>query len=505
MSSMLHRVLGDIAAFSAAGGLRLRSYQRSAAAAILRSVFEARGDSIVILFPRQSGKNELQAQLEAYLLLLFSGQDAELLKVSPTWKPQSLNALRRLQRVLERNPLSAAFGWQKESGYLYRVGRARIAFLSGAPESHIVGATASLLLEVDEAQDVTIEKFDKEIAPMAASTNATRVFWGTAWNDQTLLARELRSAQAAEQRDGRQRTFRITAEDVGRECPAYAAFVAAQVQRLGRAHPLIRTQFFSEEISHLTGLLTEERQQRMRGNHAFQSHPQPGTLYAFTLDVAGEESESAAAANVRRDATALTIFALDLSRLNDPLLCGPIYRVVQRAQWVGVAHTQLYAALLTLAQTWQPRYLVVDATGIGAGLASFLGRALPGRVLPFLFNRSTKSALGWAFLAILETGRFQEANPDLPGGEALQRTLAERFWQQGRACQMETDGLQHSLRWSVPEAARIGSNGELLHDDLLVSAALCAVLEEQPWPRSRRSASLLRAADPLTAIDRGGF
>jgi hypothetical protein len=31
-----------------------------------------------------------------------------------------------------------------------------------------VGATASLLLEVDEAQDVEIGKYDKEIAPMAA-------------------------------------------------------------------------------------------------------------------------------------------------------------------------------------------------------------------------------------------------------------------------------------------------------------------------------------------------
>jgi hypothetical protein len=51
-----------------------------------------------------------------------------------------------------------------------------IHFLSAAPSSNIVGATVSLLLECDEAQDVEIAKWDKEIAPMAASTNATRVF-----------------------------------------------------------------------------------------------------------------------------------------------------------------------------------------------------------------------------------------------------------------------------------------------------------------------------------------
>ena len=47
-----------------------------------------------------------------------------------------------------------------------------------------MGATASLLLEVDEAQDVAINKFDKDIDPMADSSNATRIFWGTAWTRQ---------------------------------------------------------------------------------------------------------------------------------------------------------------------------------------------------------------------------------------------------------------------------------------------------------------------------------
>ena len=81
--------------------------------------------------------------------------------------------------------------WKKESGYIYKLNTARIYFLSGGPEANIVGATASTLLEVDEAQDVQIAKFDKDINPMAASTNATRVFWGTAWTSKTLLAREL--------------------------------------------------------------------------------------------------------------------------------------------------------------------------------------------------------------------------------------------------------------------------------------------------------------------------
>jgi hypothetical protein len=45
----------------------------------------------------------------------------EMVKVSPTWKPQSLNAMRRLERVLSRNLLTRG-QWRKESGYIYPAG-----------------------------------------------------------------------------------------------------------------------------------------------------------------------------------------------------------------------------------------------------------------------------------------------------------------------------------------------------------------------------------------------
>lgn len=176
----IKKLLLDVTLFiENASGLTLRTYQQGVAEAVLQSILQGAGRSFVVIFPRQSGKNELQAQLETYLLTLFSETNAELVKVSPTWKPQSYNAMHRLERVLDSNVLVRTV-WSKEQGYIYRVGSAHLYFFSGQPRSNIVGATASLLLEVDEAQDVLISKFDKEIAPMAASANATRVFWGTA-------------------------------------------------------------------------------------------------------------------------------------------------------------------------------------------------------------------------------------------------------------------------------------------------------------------------------------
>jgi len=480
-------------------GIRLRAYQREVALAVIDSVLRRRGLRFVVVFPRQSGKNELQAQIEAYLLAVLHGEDAEMVKVSPTWKPQSLNAMRRLKRVLEKNTLTRG-RWGKEHGYIFRLGRARALFFSGEPTSHIVGATASTLLQVDEAQDVGIEKYDKEIAPMAASTNATRVFWGTAWTSQTLLARELRAARAAEQSDGVRRAWVLNAEAVSAEVPAYGRFVAEQVARLGRSHPLVRTQFFSEEIDGGGGMFPPERIARTSGTHLPLDDPRPGATYALLLDVAGEDEaaggdptgQAAALANPRRDATALTVVSVT------PAPAGlPVYRCVARRQWVGVRHAELFQTLLGLAHHWSARRIVIDATGVGAGLASFLSRALPGRVIPFTFSAASKSKLGWDFLALVDAGRWQE-----PAAAATRfPVLTADFQRQLTFCQYEVlPGPERHMRWGVPDGTRDPASGELLHDDLLISAALATVLDGLPWAASG-PAGIVRARDPLEEMD----
>ncbi len=55
-----------------ASGRKLREYQAGVCEAICDSVLHGRGLTFVVMFPRQSGKNELQAQLETYLLALFN-------------------------------------------------------------------------------------------------------------------------------------------------------------------------------------------------------------------------------------------------------------------------------------------------------------------------------------------------------------------------------------------------------------------------------------------------
>jgi hypothetical protein len=103
------------------------------------------------------------------------------------------------------------------------------------------------------------------------------------------------------------------------------------------------------------------------------------------LDVAGEDEDApdgpgsgvSVGRERRRDSTALTVVEVDTSTVRDALVARPTYRVVDRREWVGTKHTALHRTLVDLARNvWHARYVVVDATGIGAGLASFLGAAL---------------------------------------------------------------------------------------------------------------------------------
>jgi len=468
--------------------LNLRTYQEKVARAIVHSITHSLGFSIVVMFPRQSGKNELQAQILTYLLTLLQQSQSEIVQISPTWKPQSLNAMHRLERVLENNLLVSS-SWHKSSGYIYQVGRSRVTFLSGSPEAHIMGATASTLLSIDEAQDIQISKYDRDIAPMAASTNATRVFWGTAWTNKTLLARERRNALASQEIDGIQRVYVLDADQVAAEVPAYGLFVANQVANMGRNHPMVKSQYYSEEIDAEGTFFSASRIALIKGSHASQVEPVLGHSYAFLVDVAGEDEASDA--DLRHDATSLTIVEVDLSTLQDELVNKPIYRVIGRQEWLGNNHVSIYHQLKALSDHWDPRFIVIDATGIGAGLASFLDTAFPHKVISFIFSSASKSKLGWDFLGMIETGRFKDYSP--------RDHLQDKFFNQlEHVIQSVASGPGHLLSWSVPDGTRDPATGDLVHDDLVISAALCTVLDDRSWGRA--ISEVIAPVDPLDTL-----
>jgi hypothetical protein len=473
----------------------LRRYQVEPARAILDSILNDRGLSFAVMMSRQAGKNELSAQIEAYLLNLYCRRGGQIVKASPTFKPQTINSILRLTDRLD-NPWNRG-RWRRREGYIVELGKARALFFSAEPSANVVGGTADILLECDEAQEVTPAKWEKDFVPMGASTNVTTVYWGTAWTSTTMLAQTIAHLQRLESRDGLRRVFKYDADAVGAEVPSYARHVRAQVQKLGRQHPLVKTQYFLEEIDGDGGMFDPLRRALMRGRHDRQHEPAPGRRYAFLIDVGGEDEqagdalERAMLANKKRDATALTVV-----EVRGQYGSLPTYRVATRRLWVGTRHTALHGILLALARQWRPAWIVIDATGVGAGLASFLARALGDAVLPILFSARVKSDLGWNFLGVVETGRFQDYADD---GQPDTR----QFWHEVEACQYEIGGgPARAMRWGVWEQPAYDGMVAYGHDDLLVSAALASVLDHQPWPGTGESAAIA-VPDVLDQIDTG--
>lgn len=511
----LRLVLLDIEIFSRKVlGRPLRGYQLEVARAILDSVINVRGLEIAVVFSRQSGKNEVAAQVEAFLLNLYQRMSgASIVKTAPTHKPQLLNSKRRLAWALD-NAWNRGL-WKKEEGYIYSLGEASIVFLSGKPGTDVVGATASLLLEFDEAQTFSELKAEQEFAPMCSAFNATRVYYGTIRTSNTYLSKKIRELRRLEGQDGVKRVYLVPWDVVALEVPAYKTFVEAEIRKKGWNHPIIRMEYRLEEVDDQGGMFDLRRRALMQGDHSRYYEPRAGCLYAATLDVAGEDEQAGydELARPGRDYTISKMHEVDLTTLHDPAVGAATYRVVDVFVDHGSRHFDAAGAssvalqLLAWFKMWRCRYVVADASGVGAGLVSFLaGQLGPELVIPFKFSPpARKSKLGVDFLSVVETGRFQYFADDgsLDWSE---------FWLEVEKCayQVPEDGdMERKMSWGVPDGTVIedwDAEGRIVkrvvHDDRVIAAALTAVLDGVEWPSTGES-EVVRARDALEEIDGG--
>ena len=84
-----------------------------------------------------------------------------------------------------------------------------------------VGNTAHILLEIDESQDVSKEKYTKDFKPMGATTNVTTVHYGTTWDENTLLEEIKQTNLELERKDGIRRHFRYDWQEIAKYNPDY--------------------------------------------------------------------------------------------------------------------------------------------------------------------------------------------------------------------------------------------------------------------------------------------
>jgi hypothetical protein len=449
---------------------RLRPYQREVASAILDSVFGRKGLTFSVEMARQGGKNELSAQLELLLLTLYMTQPQNLIKCSPTFKPQTVISMMRLKDRLNDAGFSGI--WAAELGYIIRLGNARAIFLSADEQANVVGNTAHILLEIDESQDVSKEKYTKEFKPMGATTNVTTVHYGTTWDDSTQLEEVKQSNLELERKDGIKRHFGYDWQEIAKHNPDYLAYVEAERERLGENHPLFLTQYRLLPIHGGGNYLSRQQLAQLKGKHERKRQAEAGKIYVAGIDLAGEaeevEGDRLRALKPRQDSTVVTIGELDFSVCDDLQKQAGI-RVVEHYQWTGKKHTALYPQLVDiLKNVWHCRKVVVDATGIGQPVSSFLRKALGSKVSAFTFTARAKSELGFNLLAAINSGRLKVYTGD---GSDEYREL----W-------MELERAKCQYRPSQTVNFYVSpSEG---HDDFLMSLALVVEAANQYEPKT---------------------
>lgn len=430
----------------------LRPYQRRVFLPLLRGLLTIRHEQFTLLMPRQSGKNQLAATLVTALLLTHARRGGSIVVCAPTFRPQAAISLERTRAILEPAARRARIAPSYED-HRIRCGNAEAIFLSASGQAQVAGHTASIALLADEAQDIDADWFDRQFRPMAASTGAPALLFGTPWDGHSLLERAIAS-NAGRTIAGIPLHHTVTWQEVARDVPIYGHYIERERQRLGAQNPLFLSQYELIAARQVSRLFSQSALEQLEGSHPLLRAPRAGERYIGGLDPAGSGP----------DATVLAI---------GRLMPGRRLEIVAFERWHEGDLAAFAPRVAAIAAHWGLERLAIDATGLGQPLAALLAEQLGRRLEPVTFTVHEKSALGWELVAAAESGRL--AIPARGEAPAEWRECREQL----ETCQRE---LRHGgiLHWSAPPGR---------HDDYVAALALClraaATLPQERIARGR--------------------
>jgi hypothetical protein len=214
------------------------------------------------------------------------------------------------------------------------------------------------------------------------------------------------------------------------------------------------------------------------GEHQRQSQPEGKRTYIAGVDLAGEHEQELMGGDIPvngrgrgRDSTVITIAEADVHPALNTLSAGPVLKVVEQYKWTGTPHSQLYTQMMDiLKNVWNCHRIVVDATGIGQPVASFLKKELGSRIIPFVFTSKSKSDMGFELLSFVNSGRLKLYKQD--GSGEYQQTLFE---------------LERArVRYRSNQTMNFYVDPQEEHDDFLVSLSLVVQAAKGLSPREAK-------------------
>ena len=436
----------------------LRTYQARVLGSLFKAIPGSRGAQFTVMLPRQAGKNEISARLIGGLLAAHGKRGGSIIICAPTLYPQARISLERTRLALLASVRKVGMAVRVEENTI-RFQGAVATFLSASPAAQVAGHTASIAIIADEAQDIEADWFDRQFRPMAASTGAPTVLFGTPWDGSTLLERAVEANRLRDERqrgrpylDWQPRHHQVDWTEVAGVVPGYGAYVEAERTRLGPANPLYLSQYELVASRAAASLFDDASLVSLRGSHPVLAGPLEGERYVGGLDFGG--------AGEGADATVLTIARLAGSRCE----------VVAWHAWQGAPFNAIVGEVVGAARRWGLERLAADETGLGGPLVARLREPLGRSVVGVVFSASSKSELGWGLVGAAGSGRLV-----LPRDDGSREW--RRAWDEVEVCRRHLrPGGQ--LGWGAPPGK---------HDDYVASLALCLwAADSAPAPRIAR-------------------
>jgi hypothetical protein len=341
-----------------------------------KHIEERSGKVLTIRSARQTMKNECSAMIAVRVLEKFKDKGGTYIRTAPTWKPQIINSKMRLERFLMVDPLIKD-DYRSREGFIFQCGLAQIHFLSTDTSAKVVGDTADICLDIDEAHKVDKGKFEEDFSPMTASSNAPVVMWGVAADKNDLLYEYIQHNLEHNPDCVLQYPASVWCELL----PQYAKHYEERVAKLGPDHPVILTQYDLVDVDAIGGFFTKHQQTSLfSSDHQQYSAPKDGLSYGITIDIGGEAEEEECDPLVKseggRDSTVALIWEVDFDNIvNDYPMC----RLVDIHWWTGKSLGDepsglpgQQTILLKLLKAWGPHYVVVDGRGVGEQIANYL-------------------------------------------------------------------------------------------------------------------------------------